>query len=57
MEGQLIGHSIGHRLRVGSGTRAAAEDAVMDGRQFVRHAIGHVGAAGRNRAVVMATAP
>ena len=46
MEGELIGHSVGHGLRVGSRARAAAEDAMMDSCQFVRHAVGHVGAAG-----------
>lgn len=53
VEGQLIGHGVCHGLRVGCRARAAAEDSVVDGGQFVCHPVGHVGPAGHSGDVTL----
>lgn len=45
VEAQLIGDGVRDGLRIRRRARAAAEDAVVDGSEFVRHAVGDVSAA------------
>lgn len=45
VEAQLVGDGVSDGLRVGRRARATAEDPVVDGREFIRHAVGDVSAA------------
>lgn len=45
VETQLVGDGISNGLRIGRRARATAEDPIVDGREFIRHAVGDVSAA------------
>lgn len=45
VEAQLVGDGVSDGLRIGGRARATAEDPLVDGREFIRHAVGDVSAA------------
>jgi len=45
VEAQLVGDGVSDGLRVGRRAGAAAEDPLVDGSEFIRHAVGDVSAA------------